>query len=127
MSPSIWEILGVTSLPTTFFFYAWIFGLAGWVVCHLAIEKYWTEKAGWAKRLNQIKQGFEAAARVYLILYLYMLGLITGGMGGLAVMVAAVLLTLQSILNMRNFLLVSMAVLMLIVYVAALIGIYGAI
>ena len=127
MSPSIWEILGVTSLPTTFFFYAWIFGLAGWATCHLAIEKYWTDKAGWAKKLNQVKQGFEAAARVYLILYLYLLGILTGEILGIAVMVSAILLTLQSILNTRNFLLVSMVVLMLIGYAALLLGIHSAI
>ncbi len=126
MIPSVPQLLGLLPGPTiiTLFFALWVSGTLGWLACHSIIGGYWMKDKKLVRNAKTFQLGFETLARSFLFVYMLSLSVLMGGLEGVATVILAFLLAVQSVINMRHFLLSSMGLVLLIVYLVLLSYIY---
>ncbi len=127
MIPDIMQLLGLLPGPTviTLFLALWVSGTLGWLACYSIIGGYWMKNKKLVKNAKIFQQVFEALARSFLFVYMFSIALVMGGLEGIAVIVLAFILVVQSVLNIRHFLLFSMGLMLLITYLVLLSSIYN--
>lgn len=120
------QLLGLLPGPTviTLFFALWVSGTIGWLACYSIIEGNWTKNVKLVRNTKIFQLGLEALARSFLFVYMICIAVLMGGLEGVVTAILAFLLALQSVLNMRHFLLCSMGFLLFIVYLVLLNFIY---
>jgi hypothetical protein len=126
MIPSVMQLLGLLPGPTgiTLFLALWVSGTFGWLVCYSIIGKRWMKNRVLVRRAKVVQQGFESLARSSLFIYLLWISIIMGGFEGVATVVFAFLLVVQSVFNMRYFMLFNMGFALLVMYLVLISSIY---
>lgn len=121
------QLLGLLPGPTiiTLYFALWTSGTIGWLACYSVIEGHWAENKSLVRKVKVFQIGFEALARASLFVYLLFIAVLMGGLEGVVMVILSFLLVLQSVLNMRHFLLCTMGLLLFITYLALLSYIYN--
>lgn len=127
MIPNITQLLGFLPGPTviTLFFALWVSGTLGWLACYFIIGGQWMKNKSLVRGAKIFQQVSEALARSFLFVYLFSIAIVMGGLEGVAVIILAFLLVVQSVLNMRHFLLFSTGLMLLITYLALLSLVYS--